>query len=85
MMPIMPHHLARQVELEKNLSATGPMFEKDGNAPVQAMVIIRSNFFEEARAIADADPYHKAGLQTYTLDRWVVNEGSYSVTEKYSD
>ena len=87
MMPVMPDHLARQVELEEQgiLFAAGPMFEEGGQAPVRGMVIVRANSFEEARAIADADPFHKAGLRTYTLDRWVINEGSYSVTVKYSD
>lgn len=87
MMPVMPDHLARQVELEEQgiLFAAGPMFEEAGQAPVRGMVIIRANSFEEARAIADEDPFHKAGLRTYTLDRWVVNEGSYTVNVKYSD
>ncbi len=87
MMPVMPDHLARQVELEKQgiLFAAGPMFEEGGKAPVRGMVIVRANSFDEARAIADADPFHKAGLRTYTLDRWVVNEGSYTVNVKYSD
>jgi hypothetical protein len=35
--------------------------------------------------MADEGPFHKAGLRTYTLDRWVVNERSYSVMAKYSD
>jgi hypothetical protein len=35
--------------------------------------------------IADEGPFHIAGLWTYTLDRWVVNERSYSVMVKYSD
>ena len=87
MMPVMPDHLARQVELEAKgiLFAAGPMFEEGGQAPVRGMVVIRANSFEEAKEIADADPFHQAGLRTYTLDRWVVNEGSYTVNVKYSD
>jgi uncharacterized protein len=49
------------------------------------MFVLRANSFEEARAIADADPLHKAGLRTYTLMRWTVNEGSYGVRINYSD
>ena len=87
MMPVLKDHLARQVELEKAgiLFAAGPMFEQGGKAPVRGMIVIRANSFDEARAIADADPFHIAGLRTYTLDRWIVNEGSYTVNVKYSD
>ena len=87
MMPVMSDHLARQVELEEKgiLFAAGPMFEEGGKAPVRGMVIVRANSFEEAREIADGDPFHIAGLRTYTLDRWGVNEGSYTVNVKYSD
>jgi hypothetical protein len=46
---------------------------------------LRAHSFEEARAIADADPLHKAGLRSYTLMSWTVNEGSYAVRVNYSD
>jgi hypothetical protein len=49
------------------------------------MIIIRASSFAEARAIADSDPYHRNGLRTYTLTRWTVNEGSYTVRVNYSD
>ena len=80
-------HLAYQVKLETEgtLFAAGPMFEEGAETPVRGMIVVRAANFDEAKAIADADPLHAAGLRTYTLDRWKVNEGSYTVTVKYSD
>ena len=64
--------------------AAGPLSQEDGTR-YGGMFVLRANSFEEARAIADADPLHKAGLRSYTLMRWTVNEGSYSVRVNYSD
>lgn len=84
---MLPEHLERQVALEKSgiLFAAGPMFEEGGEKPVRGMVIVRADSFDHAREIADGDPFHKAGLREYKIDRWMVNEGSYSVTVNYSD
>jgi uncharacterized protein len=85
--PVMADHLAHQVILEKNgtLFAAGPMFEEDAKAPGRGMIVVRAASFDEARAIADSDPFHKAGLRGYTIEKWIVNEGSYTVTVNYSD
>ena len=39
---------------------------------------------EQAREIADADPMHKAGVRTYKLRKWFLNEGSLEVSMKFS-
>jgi len=85
--PMLPDHLAHQISLEKRgiMFGAGPMFEKDAKAPGRGMVIIRAGSYEEADEIAAVDPFHKAGLRTYTIERWVMNEGSYTVTVNYSD
>jgi uncharacterized protein len=83
---LLPDHLAHQVRLEKDgiMFAAGPMANEDGT-PAGGLIVIRARDFAAARAIADADPFHKAGLRTYTLRRWTVNEGSYGVRVNYSD
>ena len=85
--PLMPDHLAHQVEIERKgiLFGAGPMFEDGGEAPVRGMIIVRADSFDEARKIADSDPLHKAGLRTYTVERWMMNEGTVTVTVNYSD
>ena len=85
-MRLLPDHLEYQIKLEKAgvIFAAGPMFNADGSeAP--GLVIIRAASFEAAKAIADGDPWVKAGVRTYTITRWVINEGCYSVRINYSD
>jgi uncharacterized protein YciI len=83
---LLGEHLAHQIKLEKQgiMFGAGPLAGEDG-ARVGGMIIIRAKSFAEARAIADSDPYHRNGLRTYTLTRWTVNEGSYTVRVNYSD
>jgi uncharacterized protein len=79
-------HLEHQIRLEKAgiMFAAGPMVNEDGT-PGGGLIVIRAESFAAAKAIADSDPYHSAGLRTYTLRRWTVNEGSYTVRVNYSD
>jgi len=80
-------HLNHQVKLEKEgiLFAAGPLYPRGSNVPEAGMFILRANSFEEAEAIAKTDPLHAAGLRTYTLQKWRINEGSFTVTVNYSD
>jgi hypothetical protein len=61
-----------------------PLADEDGSTGT-GMIIVRADSFEAARAIVDADPLHKFGLGTYTIQRWTMNEGSYTVRINYSD
>lgn len=83
---LLPEHLQYQVRLEKEgvMFAAGPLTNEDGT-PAGGMVVVRASSFVEARAIADADPMHKSGARTYTLRRWMVNEGGLSLRIHYSD
>lgn len=83
---LLPEHLAHNIRLEKEgiMFAAGPFTNEDGT-PAGGLIVIRAKDFAEARAIADSDPFHKAGIRSYTLRRWTVNEGSYSVRVNYSD
>jgi len=83
---MLAEHLRHQIRLEKDgiMFGAGPLTAEDGKR-VGGLIVIRADSFAAARAIADSDPYHKAGLRTYTLTRWTVNEGSYSLRVNYSD
>lgn len=83
----LPDHLAHQVRIEKEgiLFAAGPLFDEGTDRPSAGMIIVRARDFDEARAIADRDPMHACGLRSYTVQRWRVNEGRYTVTVDYSD
>jgi uncharacterized protein YciI len=85
-MRLLPDHLEYQIELEKAgvIFAAGPTFNADGTEG-PGLIIIRAASFEAAKTIADGDPWVKAGVHAYTITRWVINEGSYSVRINYSD
>ena len=80
-------HLEHQVALEKKgiLFAAGPLYPAGSTEPEAGMFVLRANSFEEAEAITRSDPLVKAGLRTFTIQKWRVNEGSYTVTVNYSD
>jgi uncharacterized protein YciI len=80
-------HLAHQVELERRgiMFAAGPLYSRDSNLPEAGMFVLRAGSFEEAEAIAEGDPLHAAGLRTFTLQKWRLNEGSITVKINYSD
>ena len=39
------------------------------------MAVLRCKNIEEARAIAEADPFHVSGVRSYTVRPWQMNEG----------
>jgi uncharacterized protein YciI len=80
-------HLAHQVELERKgiMFAAGPLYPKGSQIPEAGMFVLRASSFEEAEAIAATDPLHAAGLRTYTIQKWRVNEGSITIKVNYSD
>lgn len=86
MMKVLPDHLAYQIEIEKNgtLFAAGPVDGEDGGR-VGGMIVYRAGSFEAARAIADADPMHAQGMRTYTINKWTLNEGGFTLSFTYSD
>lgn len=84
---VIPEHLAYQVDLERRgiMFGAGPLSAESPEPRGRGMVIIRASSFEEARAIADADPMHRTGVRSYTIDRWTMNEGTVTVRITYSD
>jgi uncharacterized protein YciI len=82
----LPEHLEYQLRLEKEgiMFAAGPLANEDGTL-AGGMIVVRAPSFAAARAIAEADPMHRAGARTFTLRRWTVNEGALSVRVHYSD
>lgn len=83
----MEKHIARQLELERTgiLFGAGPLFDPGSDAPAAGMIIVRAGSFEEAEAIANADPMHASGVRTYRIQRWQLNEGSFTATLTYSN
>jgi uncharacterized protein YciI len=80
-------HIAHQIDMEKRgiMFAAGPLYSRGSNIPEAGMFVLRANSFEEAEVLAKEDPLHRAGLRTFTLQKWRVNEGSITITVNYSD
>ncbi len=80
-------HLDHQVELERKgiMFAAGPLYSRGSQVPEAGMFVLRAGSFEEAEAICKTDPLHAAGLRTYTIQKWRVNEGSISLKVNFSD
>lgn len=55
------------------------------NEAAFGLIIIRASSSDEGRRIADRDPMHAAGVRTYTLYQWSMNEGRLSITLDFSD
>ena len=82
-------HLDHQVDLERRgiLFAAGPLFEPDSPRfpPAAGLIVVRANNFEEATKIADSDPMHIAGLRSYSIRKWIINEGQLNLSVQLSD
>jgi len=57
-----PDHLAYLESLGDTLVFAGPFTEEDGQTMNGSLVVIEANSLRDARAIADGDPFAKAGL-----------------------
>jgi uncharacterized protein len=80
-------HLAHQIDLERKgiMFAAGPLYSRGSTIPEAGMFVLRANSFEEAEEICKGDPLHVAGLRSYTIQKWRVNEGSMTFTVNFSD
>lgn len=76
---ILPAHLTYQGKLEDEgtLVFAGPMSDESGmQMQGMGLIIYRAASFEAARAIANADPMHASGARSFTLRKWMINEGN---------
>ncbi len=79
----LPDHLAYQAQLEAGgqLAFAGPMSDESGeNMQGMGLIIYRAQDLEAARQLAENDPMHKSGARAFTLRRWMINEGSLSLS-----
>lgn len=80
-------HLAFQTRLESEglLYAAGPLWTDDEQSwEGEGMVVVRAASADEARAIAERDPMHKAGARSFRVRPWMINEGRTTVQLDFS-
>ena len=83
----LPLHLAYQEKMEAagNLFLAGPLSDDTGDHMMGAgLIIYRAQSMEQANEFASTDPMHAQGCRTYTLRKWLVNEGSPSFETRLS-
>lgn len=79
----LPAHLAYQADLERsgNLAFAGPMSDESGDHMQGiGLIIYRAKSFEEAQRLAAGDPMHANGARSFVLRRWLINEGSLTLS-----
>ena len=83
----LPKHLEYMIGLEKKgvLFASGPLAKPDGKTRGDGLTILRAASAEDARKIAEADPFVAAGLRSFELREWTVMEGSLGIKVNFSD
>ena len=84
---LLPEHLEYMISLEKRglLFASGPLSDGKGPPTGAGLTVLRVTGFDEARALADADPYVRNGLRTYELKEWTIMEGTLGLRVNLSD
>jgi len=83
----LPSHLAYQASLEAagSLAFAGPLSDLSGDhMEGMGMIVYRARSLEEAKSFAEADPMHSSGTRTYSLRRWMINEGSFQLNVQLS-
>lgn len=88
MLEILPEHLAyqKQMESEGKLFMAGPLSDASGEQMSGGgMIIYRAASLEDAKSLTENDPMHAKGGRTFTLRKWLVNEGSLSISVGFAN
>ena len=74
-------HVAWLLKLEADgvVFLSGPLTSGPGVAPGAGVTVLRADSAADAAAIAAADPFVLAGLRTFEVFGWRVNEGAVAV------
>ena len=67
------------LERDDVLFLSGPLLSGPGTGPGSGVTVIRAADASAAHSIAARDPFVLAGLRTFTVHRWRLNEGSIGI------
>ena len=80
---MLPAHLDYQAEQERRgaLFLAGPMSDESGSEMQGVgLIVYQAPSLDAARELAEADPMHKSGARSFVLRRWLINEGSFTLS-----
>jgi uncharacterized protein len=85
--PYLSAHLEYMIALEKrgHVFASGPLADGAGPPTGQGLTVLRANDVDEARALAEGDPFFVNGLRTFELKEWTLMEGTLGLRINLSD
>jgi uncharacterized protein YciI len=74
-------HVAWLLKLEADAQVflSGPLTSGPGVAPGAGVTVLRADTAQDAAAIAATDPFVLAGLRTFEVFGWRLNEGAVSI------
>ncbi len=67
------------------LFAAGPEVDEDDRSQGPGIIVIRAASLTAAKAIADAEPFHRNGYRDYEIRTWRISEGSFRLSARLSD
>jgi uncharacterized protein YciI len=84
---LLPAHLEYMIGLEKRgvIFASGPLADNAGPPSGHGLTVLRASSAQEARAIAEGDPFFVNKLRTFELKEWTIMEGTLGVRVNLSD
>jgi uncharacterized protein len=85
--PFLSAHLEYMIGLEKRglVFASGPLADGEGPPTGQGLTVLRAKDANEARALAEADPFFINGVRSFEIKEWTVMEGTLGVRVNLSD
>ncbi len=75
------------IDLEKRglVFASGPLADGAGPPSGHGLTVLRAANADEARRIAEGDPFFVGKLRTYELKEWTIMEGALGLRVNLSD
>ena len=85
--PFLSAHLEYMIGLEKrgHVFASGPLADGAGPPTGAGLTVLRAKDLNEARVLAEGDPFFINGLRTFEIKEWTVMEGTLGVRVNLSD
>jgi hypothetical protein len=85
--PYLSAHLEYMIGLEKRglVFASRPLADGEGPPTGQGLTVLRAKDADEARALAEADPFFINGVRSFEIKEWTVMEGTLGVRVNLSD
>lgn len=85
--PFLSAHLEYMIGLERHghVFASGPLADGAGPPTGAGLTVLRARDLNEARILAEGDPFFVNGLRTFELKEWTVMEGTLGVRVNLSD